>query len=91
MKKRATKTVTLNLRLASDERKLIELAARRAHLQAGTWMRQTCLRAAEREAGGDERRARLLDFIRRARAGEIAPAAQHAAEVGQARGDEWKR
>jgi len=29
--------------------------------------------------------------FRRARAGEIAPAAQHAAEVGQARGDEWKR
>ena len=61
-----------------DERRLIELAARQAHLQVGTWMRQACLRAAEREAGGDERRARLLDFIRRARAGEIPPAAQHA-------------
>jgi len=95
MKKRttrpATKTATINLRLARDERRLIEQAARSAHLQVGTWMRQTCLRAAEREAGGDERRARLLDFIRRARAGEIAPAAQHAAEVERARSDEWKR
>lgn len=85
-----TKTVTLNLRLAKDERKLMELAAKKAHLQVGTWMRQTCLRAAEREAGGDERRARLLDFIQRARDGRVAPAQQHAAEVEQARGTEWK-
>lgn len=85
------KTATMNLRLARDEKRLIELAARRAHLQVGTWMRQTCLRAAEREAGGDERRSRLLDFIRRVRAGEIPPAPQHAAEVERARSDEWKR
>jgi uncharacterized protein (DUF1778 family) len=86
-----TKTVTLNLRLATDERKLMERAAKKAHLQVGTWMRQTCLRAAEREAGGDERRARLLDFIQRAREGRVAPAQQHASEVEQGRGSEWKR
>jgi uncharacterized protein (DUF1778 family) len=86
-----TRTVTLNLRLATHERKLMEQAAKKAHLQVGTWMRQTCLRAAEREAGGDERRARLLDFIQRAREGRVAPAQQHAAEVEQARGTEWKR
>jgi hypothetical protein len=91
MAKRTMKTATMNLRLARDEKRLIELAARRAHLQVGTWMRQTCLRAAEREAGGDERRSRLLDFIRRVRAGEIPPAPQHAAEVERARSDEWKR
>ncbi len=88
---RTTKTATMNLRLAADERQLIERAARRAHLQLGTWMRQTCLRAAEREAGGDDRRARLLEFIRRARAGDVASAANHAADVERARGDEWKR
>ena len=86
-----TKTVTLNVRVATDERKLMEQAARKAHLQVGTWMRQTCLRAAEREAGGDERRARLLDFIQRAREGRVAPAQQHAADVEQARDAEWKR
>ena len=86
-----TKTVTLNLRLATDERKLMEEAAKKAHLQLGTWMRQTCLRAAEREAGGDERRTRLLDFIQRAREGRVAPAQQHSAEVEQARSTEWKR
>jgi uncharacterized protein (DUF1778 family) len=88
---KSTKTVTLNLRLAKDERKLMELAAKKAHLQVGTWMRQACLRAAEREAGGDERRARLLDFIQRAREGRVAPAEQHAAEVQRARDSEWKR
>ena len=87
---KSTKTVTLNLRLAKDERKLMELAAKKAHLQVGTWMRQTCLRAAEREAGGDERRARLLDFIQRAREGRVAPAKRHATEVERARGTEWK-
>lgn len=86
-----TKSVTLNLRIATDERKLMERAARKAHLQVGTWMRQTCLKAAEREAGGDDRRARLLDFIERAREGRVAPAQRHAAEVEQARGTEWKR
>lgn len=86
-----TKTATLNLRIATNERKLIEEAAKKAHLQVGTWMRQTCLRAAEREAGGDERRARLLDFIQRAREGRVAPAQQHSAEVEHARGTEWKR
>lgn len=88
---KATKTATMNLRLARDERRLIEQAARRAHLQVGTWMRQTCLRAAEREAGGDERRTRLLEFIRLARAGEIPPATEHAAEVERARSNDWKR
>jgi hypothetical protein len=91
MATRATKSATINLRLAGSEKRLIELAARRAHLQLGTWMRQTCLRAAEREAGGDERRARLLEFIRRARAGEVAPATKHATTVERARSDEWKR
>jgi hypothetical protein len=91
MTKRTMKTATLNLRLANEERKLIELAARRAHLQVGTWMRQACLRTAEREAGGDERRIRLLEFIRRARGGKIPPATQHAAEVERTRSDEWKR
>ena len=86
-----TKTVTLNLRLATSERKLMEQAAKKAHLQVGTWMRQTCLRAAEREAGGDERHARLLDFIQRAREGRVAPAQQHATDVEQARDTEWKR
>ena len=85
-----TKTVTLNLRLAKEERRLMEQAAKKAHLQVGTWMRQTCLRAAEREAGGDERRARLLDFLQRVREGRVAPAQAHAAEVEQARGSEWK-
>ena len=65
----------------------MEQAAKKAHLQVGTWMRQTC----EREAGGDERRARLLDFIQRAREGRAAPAQQHTAEVEQGRGSEWKR
>ncbi len=91
MAKRTTKTVTMNLRLAKSERQLLEQAAKQAHLQVGTWMRQTCLRAAEREAGGEGRRARLLDFIRRVRAGEIPPAPDHAAEVERARSDEWKR
>ncbi len=91
MSKRITKDATINLRLAKDERQLCERAARRAHLQLGTWMRQTCLRTAEREAGGDERRTRLLEFISRARAGEVAPATKHAAEVQHARDDEWKR
>jgi len=91
MKSKSAKTVTLNLRLAKEERKLMELAAKKAHLQVGTWMRQTCLRAAEREAGSDERRARLLDFIQRAREGRVAPAQQHASEVEQGRGSEWKR
>ena len=90
MKSKSAKTVTLNLRLAKEERKLMELAAKKAHLQVGTWMRQTCLRAAEREAGSDERRARLLDFIQRAREGRVAPAQQHAVEVEQARDSEWK-
>jgi uncharacterized protein (DUF1778 family) len=88
---KGTKDATVNLRLARSERLLCERAARRAHLQLGTWMRQTCLQAAEREAGVDERRARLLDFIQRARAGEVAPAEEHAAAVAMARDDEWKR
>jgi uncharacterized protein (DUF1778 family) len=91
MAKRTTKTTAVNLRIATADRQLIEKAARRAHLQVGTWMRQTCLRAAEQEVGGDERRARLLDFIQRAREGKVPPAAEHAAEVGSARGEEWKR
>ena len=91
MTKRATKTTSVNLRIATGERQLIEKAARRAHLQVGTWMRQTCLRAAEQEVGGGERRARLLDFIQQARKGKVPSAAEHAAEVGRARSDEWKR
>jgi hypothetical protein len=39
-----------NLPLAKDERKLLELAAKKAHLQLGTSMRENCL--ARGEAGG---------------------------------------
>jgi hypothetical protein len=85
------KTSTLNLRLSPGDRKVMEAAAKKAHLPVGTWIRQTCLRAAEREAGGDERRARLLDFIERVRDGRVAPATQHAAEVEQGRASAWKR
>jgi uncharacterized protein (DUF1778 family) len=91
MAKRSAKTTTVNLRISAAERQLVEKAARRAHLPVGTWMRQTCLRAAEQEAGGEERRARLLEFIQRAREGKVPPATRHAAEAGIARGEEWER
>lgn len=85
------KAESLPVRLTKAERAKLARAAEEAHLSLSTWVRQKALEAAEAEQGTDERRARVVQFMERLRAGKVKGAKSHAAAVERTRSQDWRR
>ena len=88
---KSPKAESLPVRLTRAERAKLAHAAEQAHLSLSTWVRQKALEAADAEQGTAERRARVLQFMERLRAGKVKGSESHATAVERTRSKGWLR
>ena len=88
---KAPRAESLPIRLTRAERAKLVKAAEQAHLSLSTWVRQKALEAAEAEEGAEDRRARVVEFMARLRAGKVKSAKSHADAVEKSRSEDWRR